>query len=522
MLNLNNRDLLATTLQAEAGNQGPVGMMSVGSVIMNRLKNPAYGSDLHQVILQPGQFSAWNNYTGYASGVGGLNMNEITPGKQAYMVADQILDGNYNDPTGGALHYYNPNTANPAWGQRSGGQWKQIGDHLFGFPGTNDPNRRTAMNVNSQPVNLMPQQTAANPPKRGLFDFIGKAVGGSFSGLRGALDGSDPDKSDRLAIALMSLSGNPRQLQPLMQMAANDIQERKKLKTQNKSIEYLRSVNPELARMAENNPSMVGNILSAYASQQIKGKGNEILTGAQLSEVFPNANLKPDSLYNVTRKDGQIVQAKPVNSSGITIGGEMDPFVKESQKMMAKDFNEIQGTGRKAVTALGQVKMLDRLLEDADTGLGAGLKQFAFDTFGVDVRDDAAIAANAIISQLVPQQRPPGTGPMSDADLQLFKNSLPSIAARPGGNKIIIETMKSIAAYQVKMGDIARKAMYDANYSTEQAYADMMKLEDPLAQAFVYMDGQGLGTGGDGTPKQLSPEEIEAYKTLGIPVPGGV
>ena len=61
MLNLNNRDLLATTLQAEAGNQGPVGMMSVGSVIMNRLKNPAYGSDLHQVILQPGQFSAWNN-----------------------------------------------------------------------------------------------------------------------------------------------------------------------------------------------------------------------------------------------------------------------------------------------------------------------------------------------------------------------------------------------------------------------------------------------------------------------------
>ena len=40
MLNLNNRDLLATTLQAEAGNQGPVGMMSVGSVIMNRLKKP--------------------------------------------------------------------------------------------------------------------------------------------------------------------------------------------------------------------------------------------------------------------------------------------------------------------------------------------------------------------------------------------------------------------------------------------------------------------------------------------------
>lgn len=316
MLNLNNRDLLATTLQAEAGNQGPVGMMSVGSVIMNRLKNPAYGSDLHQVILQPGQFSAWNNYTGFADGVGGLNMNEITPSQQAYMVADQILDGNYNDPTGGALHYYNPSTANPAWGQRSGGQWKQIGDHLFGFPGTNDPNRRTAMNVNSQPVNSMPQQTAANPPRRGLFDFIGKAVGNSFSGLRGALDGSDPDKSDRLAIALMSLSGNPNQLRPLMQMAASDIQERKEQrllnKGKNQTVEYLTKLANEGDTLAASalrlvEPAGAAEALSTYINATSTNAANK--TGAT-TKAYKNGttlSIFQDGSRRVTSPSGEIL-----------------------------------------------------------------------------------------------------------------------------------------------------------------------------------------------------------------------
>ena len=42
-MDLTQRDLLAKTLQAEAGNQGYNGMVAVGSVIMNRL---AGGSDL--------------------------------------------------------------------------------------------------------------------------------------------------------------------------------------------------------------------------------------------------------------------------------------------------------------------------------------------------------------------------------------------------------------------------------------------------------------------------------------------
>jgi len=127
-MELTQRDLLAKTLQAEAGNQGYNGMVAVGSVIMNRLGG---GSDLGKVILQPGQFSAWNSITGYAGGEQGQDM-DFTPSARAYEVADALLSGNYEDPTGGATHYYNPQLADPNWGASAGGDWQTIGSHIFG------------------------------------------------------------------------------------------------------------------------------------------------------------------------------------------------------------------------------------------------------------------------------------------------------------------------------------------------------------------------------------------------------
>ena len=127
-MELTQRDLLAKTLQAEAGNQGYNGMVAVGSVIMNRL---AGGSDLGKVILKPGHFSAWNSTTGYAGGEQGQDM-DFTPSARAYEVADALLSGNYEDPTGGATHYYNPQISDPTWGQSGGGDWQTIGQHVFG------------------------------------------------------------------------------------------------------------------------------------------------------------------------------------------------------------------------------------------------------------------------------------------------------------------------------------------------------------------------------------------------------
>lgn len=127
---LNDRELLARTIEAEAGGEGFDGMLAAGSVMANRAA--ANGGDLRGAIMAPGQFSAWNGVTGYAGGEGGLDMNDMRPGDDAYAVADAILSGNYRDPTGGATHYYNPDVATPDWGAQAGGNWTRIGNHLFG------------------------------------------------------------------------------------------------------------------------------------------------------------------------------------------------------------------------------------------------------------------------------------------------------------------------------------------------------------------------------------------------------
>lgn len=132
--NEDERLILARTLQAEAGNQGYQGMVDVGSVINNRLSSGRWGDSLQDVIMAPGQFSAWNSQTGYAGGEQGQNM-DFTPGEEALAAADAILSGNFEDQTGGALNYFAeiPGVSpRPSWADDS---FVARGDHYFGTAG---------------------------------------------------------------------------------------------------------------------------------------------------------------------------------------------------------------------------------------------------------------------------------------------------------------------------------------------------------------------------------------------------
>ena len=80
-----------------------------------------------------------------------------------------------------------------------------------------------------------------------------------------------------------------------------------------------------------------------------------------------------------------------------------------------------------------------------------------------------------MISQLVPAQRPPGSGVISDADLALYKASLPQIQALPGGNKLIVQNMKTILEHNRKVGQIASRALTDTSFTMAMA-------EDEIAQ----------------------------------------
>lgn len=169
-MNLNEREILARTLQAEAGNQGLGGMIAAGSVIMNRVGSGGYGSNVRDVILAPGQFSAWNSLTGYAGGEQGQNM-DFTPSSEAYKAADTLLSGQYEDITGGATHYYNPDISQPSWGMGSGGDWKRIGQHVFGKADAGKTGKTGAATMD-RPTAQQMQQMQQQPQRRGLMGFL--------------------------------------------------------------------------------------------------------------------------------------------------------------------------------------------------------------------------------------------------------------------------------------------------------------------------------------------------------------
>ena len=110
-------DLLARVISAEARGEPYSGPVAVGAVILNRVEHPSFPNTIAGVVYQPGAFTCM---------VDG-QFNEPVA-ESAVRAAQEALNG--ADPSGGAIYYFNPNTATSAW------IWsrpliKVIGNHRF-------------------------------------------------------------------------------------------------------------------------------------------------------------------------------------------------------------------------------------------------------------------------------------------------------------------------------------------------------------------------------------------------------
>ena len=182
---------------------------------------------------------------------------------------------------------------------------------------------------------------------------------------------------------------------------------------------------------------------------------------------------------------------KRAGATNIDLG--QNKFVAEFGSLDAKALQEVGTAGMAARRNLGRIDQLESLLTEAPSGFTAALAQRAGE-FGIKTEGlDQIQAAQAVINSLVPEQRQPGSGPMSDADLELFKQSLPRIINQPGGNKIILDTMRAIAQYdaegaaviqKLRSGDINRAEAFDMLYNRpnplEAFKAPAAPTENPL------------------------------------------
>lgn len=395
-----DRDLLAKTLMAEAGGEGLEGMLAAGSVINNRVKAGGYGDGLSGVIMKPGQFSAWNGVTGYAGGEGALDMANMRPSEDAYRAADMLLSGQYQDQTGGATHYYNPAVANPRWGQRAGGEWKTIGNHVFGFG------------------DGRPGADGTNPSGARFADM-------------------NPQLLAELAASPYANAGQKTMAQVLLQqqMRLSDPAAQLDLKIKQAQLEKMQE------------PGPTGYIVSGKKAQEL---------GLDPAVSY---NIAIDGgVMRATQIGGG---GTTVTVGGSKLETEYD---KTRGKAYGELANNLQDQGRTATRTLTALDAMERSAggEGFYSGLGSGGVQFAkraAKALGLDangIKDMEAFNAISKQAALDVMGGSLGTG-FSNADRDFVLDQVPTLSNTPEGNAALIEIQRAMAERSQDLARLARE-----------------------------------------------------------------
>lgn len=111
--------LMARAVNGEARGEPYTGQVAVAAVILNRVKHSSFPNSVSGVIYQPGAFTAVSD--------GQIN-EPIASNSTVYKACQDAMNG--WDPSGGAIYYFNPDTATSSW------IWSrelivQIGKHRF-------------------------------------------------------------------------------------------------------------------------------------------------------------------------------------------------------------------------------------------------------------------------------------------------------------------------------------------------------------------------------------------------------
>jgi hypothetical protein len=347
---------------------------------------------------------------------------------------------------------------------------------------------------------------AAEPEKRrGLLGFLG-----------------DEDRRARLAIALEGMTLNPNTA--LVGALQEGIKGRREDKRINATAQWLKSrgrddlaeamaaggLSPNDAvriAMTPEDPMAAINLeLAQLQLEKARNPQAELReVGGSLVRVNPDGSVTPVYAppqetemtsgmreyqaavaqgYTGTFMDYQrdLAEAKRPQTTVNVDAGEKGAakFEEAFAKGDADTINTVYASGLQAARNMGRIDQLDQLLSTAPTGAEGAIKSIAGE-FGIPTEGLSDIqAAQALINSLVPEQRQPGSGPMSDADLALFKQSLPRIINQPGGNQTIIGTMRAIAQYDAEGAAIVQR-LRAGEIDRPTAFQLLQGRQNPLA-----------------------------------------
>jgi len=472
-MQLDDRELIARTLQAEAGNQGLGGMLAVGSVIKNRMGS---GQSFRDVILAPAQFSAWNKFTGAAGGEQGQDMSKVKPSEDAYAAADALISGNIADITGGATHYYNPDISNPNWGASAGGDWTKIGSHVFGKAGDFRTGAKDMIGAQA------PQQMAQQEQPRGL-------LGGMIN----------RDFADQLYMAALAGSPNAQRFQPLIQQVAAGrearMAEEKLSKQINKTEQFLRqrgrddladamltgAIDPSSAITAAVKPTAETAFeakFNIYKNAMPNATDQEILAAM---EGGPNTPAAIRELEIRAERAGLVAGTKEYEEFFRTAGLSDEAAAKAAGK--AGGEARVQAAGAKEDVDFA-TQLIDDLLNDPALDKVVGPLQGALPNVSAD-----AVRVQAKIDRL--------SGQAFIAARQMLKG---------GGQITDFESKRAEAAYSLLM---------NTRLSDEDYRAALMEFKDAVQAGYNRLMAQAEA-GGASSPQPAAETQTPNNDPLGI------
>ena len=337
-------------------------------------------------------------------------------------------------------------------------------------------------------ANAMPQNPPMPPPRPGAA-LVG-AVGGQQPQPVTSPPIPQPDGSQRLLAAALSSSASPQLRAQLMQLYQM---------TQAKADFDFQVAGDQLYRINKRTGQAepVPGVSAAKPSdvqKQFEQAKREGFQGTLLDYQKALAEARrPQTNVNVNNSAD--------NKFDDTIGTET-----------AKLFIEAAKEGPTARADVGRVRQLRGLIETLPGGFLGGAEALA-SRYGIKLGPNASRieAAEAIINQLVPAQRPPGSGTMSDRDVDLFKSSLPSLSNTPQGNKIILDTMEAMAQYKAAQAAIASEVV-TKRISRDEGLRKLQELPDPFEAFKGFAGAQPLAPAPARAPapNTFSDDEIQA------------
>lgn len=264
-------------------------------------------------------------------------------------------------------------------------------------------------------------------------------------------------------------------------------------KTKNRTIEMLKAkasagdkIAAQVLGALDSGAIDAKTAMSLYLGKQFETPKDTRTTQIQNYEYWISKGYTPE-------KAAEMVKA----GQSISIDKGVDEFAKSDAQILSDTY----AAGLSATRNLNRIGRLEELLSNVPTGAVANIQQLA-GNFGIQTEGlDDIQAAQALINSLVPEQRPAGSGPMSDADLELFKQSMPRIINSPNGNQIIINTLRGIAEYDAQGASIVQKYR-SKEIDKVTAFQMLQERKDPFA-AFRSPSQSGQPTGANTGPSVI-------------------